>query len=116
MSYPSYEKQYHHDLVLGDKTIKFTIGKFSEQVNAAVLTQCGDTVVHTTVALGRPVNLDYFPLSVEFEEKLYSSGMIKGSRWVKRESSYRWCYFKSKSDWSNNASFIPEESKWSANY
>lgn len=85
MSYPSYEKQYHHDLVLGDKTIKFTIGKFSEQVNAAVLSQCGDTVVHTTVALGRPVNLDYFPLSVEFEEKLYSSGMIKGSRWVKRE-------------------------------
>ncbi len=53
MSYPSYEKQYHHDVVLGDKTIKFTIGKFSEQVNAAVLAQCGDTVVHTTVALGR---------------------------------------------------------------
>ena len=85
MSYPSYEKQYHHDVMIGDKTIKFTIGKFSEQVDAAVLAQCGDTVVHTTVALGRPVNLDYFPLSVEFEEKLYSSGIIKGSRWVKRE-------------------------------
>lgn len=85
MSYPSYEKQYHHDVMIGDKNIKFTIGKFSEQVDAAVLAQCGDTVVHTTVALGRPVNLDYFPLSVEFEEKLYSSGIIKGSRWVKRE-------------------------------
>lgn len=85
MFYPSYEKQYHHDVMIGDKNIKFTIGKFSEQVDAAVLAQCGDTVVHTTVALGRPVNLDYFPLSVEFEEKLYSSGIIKGSRWVKRE-------------------------------
>ncbi len=85
MSYPSYEKQYHRDVVIGDKTIKFTVGKFSEQVSAAVLAQCGDTVVHTTVALGRKVNLGYFPLSVEFEEKLYSSGMIKGSRWVKRE-------------------------------
>ncbi len=85
MSYPSYEKQYHRDVQVGDKTIKFTVGKFSEQVSAAVLAQCGETVVHTTVALGRQVNLGYFPLSVEFEEKLYSSGMIKGSRWVKRE-------------------------------
>jgi polyribonucleotide nucleotidyltransferase len=85
MSYPSYEKQYHRDVQVGDKTIKFTVGKFSEQVSAAVLAQCGDTVVHTTVALGRKVNIGYFPLSVEFEEKLYSSGMIKGSRWVKRE-------------------------------
>lgn len=85
MSYPSYEKQYHRDVQVGDKTIKFTIGKFSEQVSAAVLAQCGETVVHTTVALGRQVNIGYFPLSVEFEEKLYSSGIIKGSRWVKRE-------------------------------
>jgi polyribonucleotide nucleotidyltransferase len=85
MSYPSYEKQYHRDVQVGDKTIKFTVGKFSEQVSAAVLAQCGETVVHTTVALGRQVNLGYFPLSVEFEEKLYSSGIIKGSRWVKRE-------------------------------
>ncbi len=85
MSYPSYEKQYHHDVAIGDKIIHFTVGKFSEQVSAAVLAQCGETVVHTTVALGRQVNLGYFPLSVEFEEKLYSSGIIKGSRWVKRE-------------------------------
>jgi len=85
MSYPSYENQYHRDVQVGDKTIKFTVGKFSEQVSAAVLAQCGETVVHTTVALGHQVNLGYFPLSVEFEEKLYSSGIIKGSRWVKRE-------------------------------
>jgi polyribonucleotide nucleotidyltransferase len=85
MSYPTYENQYHKDIVVGDKTIHLTIGKFSEQVSAAVLAQCGETVVHTTVALGRKVNLGYFPLSVEFAEKLYASGIIKGSRWVKRE-------------------------------
>ena len=85
MSYPTYENQYHKDIVVGDKTIHFTVGKFSEQVSAAVIAQCGETVVHTTVALGRKVNLGYFPMSVEFEEKLYSAGKIKGSRWVKRE-------------------------------
>ena len=85
MSYPTYENQYHKDIVIGDKTIHLTIGKFSEQVSAAVLAQCGETVVHTTVALGRKVNLGYFPLSVEFAEKLFAAGIIKGSRWVKRE-------------------------------
>lgn len=70
---------------MGDKVIHIEVGKFSEQVSAAVLATCGDTVVHTTVALGRKVNLGYFPLSVEFAEKLYAGGIIKGSRWVKRD-------------------------------
>ncbi len=70
---------------MGDKVIQIEVGKFSEQVSAAVLATCGETVVHTTVALGRKVNLGYFPLSVEFAEKLYAGGIIKGSRWVKRD-------------------------------
>ena len=85
MSYPNYEHQYQTDIKVGDKVIHITVGKFSEQVSAAVLAQCGETVVHTTVALGRKVDLGYFPLSVEFQEKLYAGGIIKGSRWVKRE-------------------------------
>lgn len=85
MSYPTYPNIYKKDLQIGDKTVSLEIGKFSEQVSAAVLITCGETVVHTTVALGRKVNLGYFPLSVEFIEKLYSSGIIKGSRWVKRD-------------------------------
>lgn len=85
MSYPTYEHPYHKDIVLGDKTIHIEVGKFSQQVSAAVLVSCGETVVHTTVALGRPTALDYFPLSVEFIEKLYAGGIIKGSRWIKRE-------------------------------
>ncbi|MCA9373488.1 polyribonucleotide nucleotidyltransferase, partial [Candidatus Woesebacteria bacterium] len=85
MSYPMYPKTHVSEIVVGDKRIKIEIGKFSEQVSGAVLASCGETVVHTTVALGRKVNLGYFPLSVEFAEKLYSAGTIKGSRWVKRE-------------------------------
>lgn len=85
MSYPQYPDTYTHTLQVGDKEITVEIGKFSEQVSGAVLVTCGETVVHTTVALGRQVNLGYFPLSVEFAEKLYSSGTIKGSRWVKRD-------------------------------
>ena len=49
------------------------------------MAKCGETIVHTTVALGRDVNLGYFPLSVDFAEKLYAAGTIKGSRWVKRD-------------------------------
>lgn len=85
MSYPKYPDTYKKEIHVGDKVVEVEIGKYSEQVSAAVLTKCGDTVVHTTVALGRKVALDYFPLSVEYAEKLYASGIIKGSRWVKRD-------------------------------
>lgn len=85
MSYPQYPKTYKKEIQVGDKTVSIEVGKFSEQASAAVLVTCGETVVHSTVALGRKVNLGYFPLSVEFVEKLYAAGTIKGSRWVKRD-------------------------------
>lgn len=85
MSYPKYPNTYTKEIRVGDKTVTIEIGRYSEQVSAAVIASCGDTVVHTTVALGRAVNLGYFPLSVEFAEKLYAAGTIKGSRWVKRD-------------------------------
>ena len=85
MGYPVYPNIYSKDISVGDKTITVSVGKFSEQAAAAVVTQCGETVVFTTVALGRKVDLGYFPLGVEFVEKLYASGIIKGSRWVKRD-------------------------------
>ncbi|MBP9820497.1 polyribonucleotide nucleotidyltransferase [Candidatus Woesebacteria bacterium] len=85
MGYPVYPNTFSKDISVGDKTITVSVGKFSEQAAAAVLMQCGETVVFTTVALGRKVDLGYFPLGVEFVEKLYASGIIKGSRWVKRD-------------------------------
>lgn len=85
MSYPTYGNTYKKDLKVGDKTITIEVGKFSEQASAAVTASCGGTVVLATVALGRKVDLGYFPLSVEYVEKLFAGGVIKGSRWVKRE-------------------------------
>lgn len=68
------------------KTLTFETGELAPQATAAVLARLGDTVVLVTVVCGneRP-DIDYFPLSVEYVERLYAGGKIKGSRWVKRE-------------------------------
>ena len=51
-----------------------------------MLVRYGDTVVLGTAQVGkRPVTLDYFPLSVDYEEKFYAAGKISGSRFIKRE-------------------------------
>ncbi|MBI4062423.1 polyribonucleotide nucleotidyltransferase [Candidatus Gottesmanbacteria bacterium] len=66
--------------------LSFEVGRFAEQASAAVLAQYGDTMVLATVtASAKETTLDYFPLSVEYVERLYAGGRIKGSRWVKRE-------------------------------
>ncbi|MEA2056236.1 MAG: polyribonucleotide nucleotidyltransferase [Patescibacteria group bacterium] len=85
MSYPTYGQSKTYQIKVGDKNIELEIGRFSEQIEAAVLVRCGETVVHLTVGLGEEVDWGYFPLHVEYIEKLYASGVIKGSRWVKRE-------------------------------
>lgn len=71
---------------VGGRTLSLEVGRFAEQASAAVLAQYGDTMVLATVtASSRETTLDYFPLSVEYVERLYAGGRIKGSRWVKRE-------------------------------
>lgn len=68
------------------KEFSFETGKLAPQATAAVLAKVGETVVLVTVVEGRlREDIDYFPLSVEYIEKLYAGGRIKGSRWVKRE-------------------------------
>ena len=62
------------------------VGRFAAQSHGAVLARLGDTMVLATVVAGRKrEDLDYVPLSVEYMERLYAGGRIKGSRWVKRE-------------------------------
>lgn len=68
------------------KELTLEIGRLAPQATSSVLARLGDTVVLATVVLGgERTDLDYFPLSVEYTEKLYAGGRIKGSRWVKRE-------------------------------
>ncbi len=71
---------------IGDKTLTLEYGRFAQQASAAILATYGETVVHVTVVMSsRDTELDYFPLQVEYAEKLYAGGKIKGSRWVKRD-------------------------------
>jgi len=67
------------------KTITFETGELAPQATSSILARLGDTMVLATVVLGKESTLDYFPLSVEYVERLYAGGRIKGSRWVKRE-------------------------------
>lgn len=67
------------------KTLTFETGVLAPQATASILARLGDTVVLATVVEGGESSLDYFPLSVEYQERLYAGGKIKGSRWVKRE-------------------------------
>lgn len=74
------------DIVVGDKKITLTTGQLAPQANAAVTAQFGNTVVLATVVIGAlDKSKDYFPLSVEFADKLYAGGLIKGGKWIKRE-------------------------------
>ena len=77
---------FKQSIEIGGKTLELEVGRFAEQANAAVLGRFGDTMILATVVSGQSrADLGYFPLFVEYQEKLYAGGRIKGSRWVKRE-------------------------------
>lgn len=68
------------------KTLTLEMGELAQLATSSVLARMGDTVVLATVTMGRSdTTLNYFPLSVDYVERLYAGGKIKGSRWVKRE-------------------------------
>lgn len=67
--------------VIGGREVTVETGKYGEQANGHCIVKCGDTVVMTNVCMSdapRP-GMDFFPLSVDFEEKLYAIGKIPGS-------------------------------------
>ncbi len=72
-------------LEIAGKTLVLQTGELAQQATSSVLARLGDTMVLVTVVAGRETELDYFPLSVDYIERLYAGGKIKGSRWVKRE-------------------------------
>jgi len=79
-------KKIEKSIELGGRTLTLTTGTIAAQANGAVMARYGETVaLVTVVSAPLKVNLDYFPLTVEYRERLYAGGRIKGSRWVKRE-------------------------------
>lgn len=72
---------------IGGKKLIIEVGKFAGQTNGSCTVQYGDTVVLATACLSTSIRegIDYFPLMVDFDEKLYAAGKIKGSRFIKRE-------------------------------
>ena len=70
---------------IGDKIISIETGKIAKQADAAVVVRCGDTMVLVAAASAPPrENIDYFPLSVDYREKLSAAGKFPGG-FMKRE-------------------------------
>ncbi|MGH7195243.1 MAG: polyribonucleotide nucleotidyltransferase [Candidatus Saccharimonadales bacterium] len=68
------------------RTLSLEVGRVGFRSDASVIVRYGDTVVlGTAMASEKPVSMDYFPLSIDYEEKMYASGKISGSRFIKRE-------------------------------
>ncbi|OGE83585.1 MAG: polyribonucleotide nucleotidyltransferase [Candidatus Doudnabacteria bacterium RIFCSPHIGHO2_02_FULL_43_13b] len=75
------------DADLAGKKFSLETGALALQANGSVLAKLGDTVVLATAVMSktRREGMDYFPLLVDYEERLYAAGKIKGSRFIKRE-------------------------------
>jgi polyribonucleotide nucleotidyltransferase len=72
---------------IGGKKISLETGKIARQADGAIVAQCGETVVLATAVGAKKVNpdVDYFPLSVNYQEKYYAAGKIPGG-YFKREA------------------------------
>ena len=71
---------------LGGRLLQFEIGKVCEQANGQVTVRYGETVVNCTATASKEPrqDIDFFPLSCDYEEKMYSVGKIPGG-YIKRE-------------------------------
>ena len=78
-------KKYSEDFAGRKLTVE--VGKLAQQANGACVVQYGDSTVLVTATMSEhEKEADYFPLSVDYEEKYYAAGKIKGSKWIKRET------------------------------
>lgn len=83
---PSGKQVVRVERELCGKTLTLEVNRVGFRSTASVLVSYGDTVVLGSVVVGkRPVVQDFFPLSVDYEEKFYAAGKISGSKFIKRE-------------------------------
>jgi len=65
--------------MVGDKEIIIETGRFAQQAGGAVTVRMGDTMLFCSTTMGSPrAHLDFFPLSVDYEEKMYAGGRVPG--------------------------------------
>ena len=71
---------------LAGRPLTLEVSRLGEQANAAVMGTYGDTTVLATVVMGKEDReVDYLPLTVDYEERFYAAGKVLGSRFVRRE-------------------------------
>ncbi|TSC68397.1 MAG: polyribonucleotide nucleotidyltransferase [Parcubacteria group bacterium Gr01-1014_72] len=81
-------KKKEYSLPIGGKPLIAEFNDLAEQTNGSVLMRYGNTVVLITAVMGtkpREGGGDFFPLTVDYEERFYASGQILGSRFIRRE-------------------------------
>ena len=72
-------KVYKKEIEVAGKKISLETGKVARQADGAIIATCGETVVLATVVGAKKVNpeVDYFPLSVNYQEKYYAAGKFQ---------------------------------------
>ncbi|MBR1984969.1 MAG: polyribonucleotide nucleotidyltransferase, partial [Clostridia bacterium] len=80
------EKNYVFETTVGGRKLVVETGKYTEQANGTCWVRCGETVVQASVTMADSPRdgIDFFPLGVDFEEKMYAVGKIPGG-FKKRE-------------------------------
>jgi polyribonucleotide nucleotidyltransferase len=79
-------KSKQYTLEVGGKTLTAEFNDLAEQANGSVMLRYGNTIVLATAVMGKEEKKgDFFPLTVDYEERFYASGKILGSRFVRRE-------------------------------
>ena len=73
---------------VGEDQISFETGKLARQASGAVVVQSGDTIVLCTATMGNLRDVDFLPLTVDIEERMYAAGKIPGS-FFRREGKSR---------------------------
>lgn len=80
-------EEKNFELELAGRKLKVNIGQMANQANGSVLVSYGETSVLSTAVMSKEEkDCDFFPLMVDYEERFYAAGKIKGSRFIKRET------------------------------
>lgn len=79
-------QQKSFSATIGGRTLTAEFTDLAGQASGSVIVRYGDTAILVTAVMGsKDKEMDYFPLTVEFEERFYAAGRILGSRFVRRE-------------------------------